>query len=614
MRYLRAKIAPAAMLLWLGLGVTPASGQVGMNYVKATQTNIYDWRSAMINPSVSALQTGALEVGFKVLHLGFLANDATPFKAGYFIFNLPRRLPYKLTFGLQSELFHSPNYRENLFRVVFSRRVSNKATIGLGLGFRNVSFDVDPASEEHLNDPVFAKGTSFFRPDISLGATLMPTPALVIGIGVAHLNRPNVALGEAGMHLDPALSIGLKYSLGTTAVHTRTRVDQNAVVPGLSLQASDENLGFIEAGVDREAVNLLGRLHVNGPVTVGYGVEYPISELSGNGIGSHEVAMIFEFDRIRKPIELLDLPKDWQPLQPEMAQIRVVPQFIAVAEVERVDIVDKVIERELESLAKLDSVAKRRLTAFDLGISDSATAEPPSLYYNLITRELVYLDARNSKDAASDPYSRESRKDDAAVIVNFTMDKSYYSFLDSLGREMLKNPELRTVILTPESQVMRASLINSYLADTLGIPGSRFQVQLVPENAAKEEMHLKSPLWDFLNIEKHGARDSIRIANPDSVVITIFPIDPSMHNREWKFVVEDSNNSVIYSRSGSGDEQQRFVWHWLNNRDEIIPYGFYRYYVEWTDEQGAVRRSAPRFFYAREVRSRIRISLPNLQK
>ena len=158
------------LLLLLILAPPPLSAQVGQNYFPADPANIYDWRSAMINPSISDFQNGAVDIGFKIIYLGFADNNASAFKASYVLLNVPRRLPYLLTGGFQLQLFSTPLYQETEVKFIFSRRIKRIYSVGLSFGLLGVSYNRDNFDLVDAGDPVFANGAPPAGPWISAWA------------------------------------------------------------------------------------------------------------------------------------------------------------------------------------------------------------------------------------------------------------------------------------------------------------------------------------------------------------------------------------------------------------------------------------------------------------
>ena len=197
-----AKSLPV-LLIGISLLSLPLKAQVGKSYFPADPANLYNWRSGMINPSIGAFQTGALEAGFKVFHLGFTDGNSTAFKSTYALLNLPRLLPAKLAFSIHTQLFTNPLFEDMEFNLNLSRQFFNIVSVGIATGFRGLSYQTENFDLVDLDDPVFANGSSRWQPDLGAGVTVLITPQIILGAGVSHLNRPVVSLLDNSIRLDP---------------------------------------------------------------------------------------------------------------------------------------------------------------------------------------------------------------------------------------------------------------------------------------------------------------------------------------------------------------------------------------------------------------------------
>lgn len=612
------KILFVAILFMIFGATTATQAQVGLDFFRAEPANLYDWRAAMVNPSIGALQTGAVEAGFKIFHLGFADAGAALFKAGYFVLNVPKRLPFELTAGLQTQHFTTPLYNESSLRVALSRRFSPKLALGIGIGMLGISYQASEFELDDFSDPVLAGGTSLWRPDLHLGLTFMPFSTVIVAAGVSHLNRPNLSLVDDAVRLEPVFTFGLKYSLGRAQMQTGGTIDRTSVSRRASVQYTDEALGFVQIGVDDEAISLLSRLNVSGPLSVGYGASLPINELSGTAAGSHEAAFIYEFDRLQKPIELVEVPERRMPIKPEMARIRVVPQFLTRLEHSTVDIVTKNVVREVSQNLAEDAI--QQLTSYDLGLTDTMSIGTPLFLTNQFERFDPAGETGNliTLEGESGLYFEKnfdfSLQDTAKTKEDFffTTDTSYIAFLRELGRDLKNNPAKKTMIVTSNEQLTRARLIVKFLSDSLQIPASQYLVKVVPS----ELVDADQPVRQRWRPDSLSRQEVIRLADPQHVLISVFPIDTSSHFKPWQFVVERSDGTRIFTYRGiSTDQQQQFRWEWRDNDGRLIDNGFYRYYVEWEDDSGQTIQSAPKMLYARELRSTVHIQIaPQYQR
>lgn len=566
--------------LLLVLATLPLSAQVGQNYFPADPANIYDWRSAMVNPSISDFQNGAVDIGFKILYLGFADNNASAFKASYVLLNVPRRLPYMLTGGFQLQLFSTPLYQETELKFIFSRRIKRIYSVGLSLGLLGVSYNRDNFDLVDPGDPVFAKGTSRWPLDIGLGVTMMPTERWLIGLGIRHLNSPPVSLLNNDVKLSPTINIGVSFSMGSYSFHGGTSQWDEERVPSGFVQLYDPGMGMAQAGLEKRMAWMRGYLNVRGPLSVGYGFSYPLKELAGSTSGTHEAFLIYEFDRAR-PAPSYNLPPDdnWQ-YTPGMSRIGVVPQYYTAANVEALDIFEKQLIREVEE--DLDSLEISSLTAADVGLLDSTSTQEPVFPFEL-----------------EPAFNYDSS---AANYFNYTPE--YLRSLQDLQADLGgKAPEV--VLIAPRTQDKRASGLGNYI--TKEVEDSSKSVSINRPHYKSKEDSLR--LNRAITLQELLRDDNLMVLKPAGVVFTVFPIMQEESGLPWQLIVENEAGERVYQHSGNGSAQTEVAWDWRDSEGRIIEPGFYRYYVSWEDRWGQERHSAARILYARKLKRNIRIKV-----
>ncbi|MCA9732142.1 MAG: type IX secretion system membrane protein PorP/SprF [Deferribacteres bacterium] len=586
MSCLRVKNLVLSTLLCFGaMGTLKA--QIAGTDLPAIPTDVHDWRSIQVNPSIAGLQSGALEMGYRVLHAGFADAGTSLFKSGYVVLNFPRRLPGESSLGFASTMFTTPIWQESELHLFFSKRLTPQFELGLSLGA--INFNYQTAHFTYLDtdfndDPVFNNGTSLWKLDTGFGVTYTPTSSILVGLGITHLNRPNVSLIGDDIHLNPALVLGVKFNLQQATVHASAKTSKYTSGSGTVIQLSHSELGTAHLGLDTDRIWARGRLNMRGPFGFAYGMYFPINDFAGQSAGSHEIAVIYEFDRQEQKIELSEPPDDWQTFLPEMPTIRVEPQIIAWAEGdESVDIVSKKIKRDVNS--KLDSTALSKLTLFDLGLVDTinvgseiTTFEPHkhSLRDTLHTRSLGYVTREN-----------------------------YFKFLDSLAVDLRLDSNKTAHIITPNSTMERIYLMGEYMQEDLEVPRPKFTINEGSGDVIVDSTFITRN-WQGGAVPKFN---EYRFAIPDSLVITVFPIDSSMNKHPWTFIVENTNGDTVFTKSGDCKDVRKIIWDWRDMDRKIIPYGFYKYYISWFDALGRLRHSSQRLIYARQLRSEIHIDI-----
>ncbi|KAA3658391.1 MAG: hypothetical protein DWQ10_11280 [Calditrichaeota bacterium] len=151
----------------------------------------------------------------------------------------------------------------------------------------------------------------------------------------------------------------------------------------------------------------------------------------------------------------------------------------------------------------------------------------------------------------------------------------------------------------------RIYLMSEYMQEDLEVPRPKFTINEGSGDVIVDSSFMVNR-WPGSEVP---AFDEYRFAIPDSLVITVFPIDASMNKHPWTFIVVNMEGDTIFTRTGSCDKVRKIVWHWRDLEGNIIPYGFYKYYISWVDAAGRLRHSSQRLIYARQLRSNIHIDI-----
>ena len=574
----RAKFQTVSVLAAILLA-RPAAGQVGANYFVTDPANLYDWRAALLNPSIGAYQTGAVEFGFKVFQLGFADAGATLFKSGYAVLNLPRRLPANLTFGVQTQAFVTPLLRDTRFQLTLSRAFFQVFSLGVGVGMLGFSYSTDSFDLVDPDDPVFSGGTSRWQPDLSLGLTIVPMSSLVLGVSVRHLNQPAVSLRDNSVRLEPTISVGLAFNFGSLGLHSGGTQLHKGGRPNGFLQLHSDNIGQLQVGYQNEAAWLRGRLRVAGPVSVGYGLSYPLGELQGATKGSHEAFLAYEFDRLKGMPDLLSPPQGPPPFKPAMPRIDLTPQFMALADERTVDIYAKRLVREIAR----DIDAKVLARIADLQVASIDTSFVERVFPFELEKAVPSDSAKKFRDKYSDRYLASLRR---------------------LREDLSSNPA-DVVIIAPESQQHRAMALGEYFREVLRdteagvtLSQARFLSDL---DSLRQDAQPK--VADLKPVEE------IVLLRPDTVRFTIYPISANNTPLEWTLMVETKEGELVFQHDGLTAEVTTVAWDWRDRNGSVISPGYYKYYVQWYDENGQLRVSPSQLLYARKLQRNIHVKI-----
>lgn len=575
MLWLRVKIWILLLLCSNGL----LFSQVGQTYFSANPANLYEWRSGLVNPSIGAYQTKAVEVGFKLLHLGFADANAAQFKATYLRLNLPRQLPAQLALGLNSRLFTTPIFQEMSFQINLARQFPAKFAVGLSLGLLGISYDRSNFDLVDPDDPVFAGGTSRLQPDVGVGVTLLALRPLVIGFSANHLNRPIISLVDDNLRLEPTFSLGVALHLNTVTVQSSGSRGNNDNLSTGSIQIFDPIKGFLLGGVDQNSFYLRSRLHVKGGISVGYGFSYPLGEFSGTSSGSHEAILVYEFNR-QYPLPRLDVPApEWGEFKPDIPRVDLTPQYFSLASTEKVTIYEKRLHRHFQEDLTPEILA--RLDDIDLGTLDSAFVDE---IFPMLTDVATVTDSLSEMDT-------------------LTFSPEYQRALQKLRKEL---PHLSqdVLLITPETQKRRALLLKALLEESYYDTTEKITIlQTTAFPGAQKKPHKpKLSLSDIANSEK------IIYFRPERVIFNVYSLVAEQAPTPWFLVVENQDGVEVWRTRGDMKEQQ-IPWNWRDHQGQIIEPGFYRYYVTWQDEWGQERRSLAHTLYVRKFIREIHLKI-----
>lgn len=566
------------LFLMTGMAV-PSYGQVAQENFQADPANLYEWRALMANPSIGAFQTGAFEAGVKIFHLGFADAGASLFKTAYGLVNLPRMLPGKFAFGFRSQMFNTPIYRETELHFNVSRRFFGAVSLGLSAGLRNISYRTENFNLVDANDPVFAGGGSRWTTDLGAGVTIIPMPAVVVGIGARHLNEPPVTLSGNDITLEPAITASVSFNFGSLALNSGSRERENKFLPRGYAQVYDPQVGMLQLGYTQDLAWLRGRLHVAGPLSIGYGFSLATGELQGTSNGTHEATVVWEFDRLRGLPRQGIPPSHWTPFQPEMARIGIVPQYAVLGSEEAVDIFTKVLIREISP--DVDRAALGKLTEFDLGILDTSFVE------KVIPFELQKVEPIDSTAEFTGQYS-----------------SGYRASLSRLRADLV-NKEVEALIVAPETQIQRAMALGNYLRQALNARNARLSVNKPDPLSYAASVSLSGNI----QLQHIQPTDTLTLLNPGQIVFTIHPIAQKNGPQEWTLVVENAKGRHVYEHTQQADTLTHVAWNWRDHEGRVIAPGFYRYYVAWEAQGGQIFHSPARKIYARELRRRIHLKI-----
>ncbi|MDZ7344364.1 MAG: hypothetical protein ONA90_07600, partial [candidate division KSB1 bacterium] len=530
------------------------------------------------NPSIASYQPSMLQVGMRFFHLGFIDGEAARFRLNYVSLILPRWLPAELAFAAHAQSISMPIYSQSYVSAAVSRRFHKMVAVGLKAGLLSKSYDPSEFNLDDLDDPLFRDQPRLTRVDLGGGITIWPSPFVSVALGRDHLNRPNVALGEPAFQLQPENHIAVAFHFGNlrTAFVTQNR-EQGLYVGGFA-EVSDPELGFARLGVDELAVQLEGRIRVRGPLNLNYAFNYPTGDLRGETSGSHEFALVFEFDRLTRLPRLEKPPVFRYDFQASSPPEPSPPRAHVRADVETLEIINQRLQRTIAPDVPRHALAA--IPSYDLGVLDSSLTAPKLPLY------LSPIISADTSAALRGSYSTQ-----------------YWHSLRQLAATMNQVPVSEAAIIASPFARPRAVSLRNYLLQNTPLGLGKIQVG---------EPRFASRMDSLLFYRPEGNRiimptEERLVLNPSAAIFHIATANFSSPPLRWQLIVEREGGTAIWKMEGRARMPNQLVWNWRDSNGELIAPGYYHYYVSWQAADGTTHTSPVRKFYVKKLQRTINI-------
>jgi hypothetical protein len=559
----------------LALAFSSASAQ---NLLQPHPLDIYSGQAHLLNPAIINYQPSMIQAGMRVFHLGFLDDNAAQFRLNYISIVLPRWLPKELAFAAHAQSLSMPIYSQSYISLALSRRYKNLFAVGLKAGLLNKSYDQNEFNLDDADDPVFKSQKGFTRLDLGVGVTYWPLPTVSVSLSRDHLNRPNVALGQSKFKLDGETHLAMIYHFGNMQTAFVTQRDELGLRAGGFFQYENPAWGFARLGIDKIAVNLESRLHLYGPVSLNYSLNYPRTDLRGETSGSHEFALVFQLDRLSPLPKLQNPPPFRYTFEAPVAFAPSAARAHLRAENEVLEITAKRLLRVIAPDVPTHALAA--LSSYDLGVFDSSSVAKNLSFH------VVPIAAADTSIKLLGLYSNDYR----------------YS-LRQLSENINKTPGATATIVTNPFAKSRALALRNYLAENAPLDSSKIQVG---------EPDFESSLDSLRAYRRAGnriivPREEVLELNPEAAIFHIATANFSASPQHWQLTVEKEIGGTIWKMEGHGNIPQQLVWNWRDNSGKIVAPGYYRYSLSWLTANGTFNSSPSGRFYVKKFQRTITI-------
>jgi hypothetical protein len=564
------KITWLAIFAWLA----SASAQ---NLLQPHPLDLRSGQAHLLNPSIMSYQDNLIQLGMRFYHLGFIDGSATRFRLNYFSVVVPRWLPAELALAAHGQTLSLPLYNQSYLSVAVSRRYQRRFAVGLQAGLLSKSYDRGEFNLVDPDDPVFRNQTGFTRFDLGAGVTYWPLPMLSIALSRDHLNRPNLALGAQGFQLPGETHLALAYHFGNMqAAFIAQRSDQG-FRPGGFVEMTDPDRGFLRLGFDNLGVQMEGRLLLYGPMSLNYSFNYPTADLRGETSGSHEIAFVFEFDRLSKMPKIEEAPAFRYSFTAPPTSAASAPRVFLRAESDGLEIIAKRLRRIIAP--DVPAHALSALSNSDLGGMDSAFVA------TTLPIEFAPISNGDSSATLSGLYSR-----------------TYWHSLRQLSESLTRLPVHQTTIVTNPFSQRRAMELRNYLQqsgpDTIQLGQPYFASRL-------DSLRFSRRAYNRIIVPK----EEVLVLNPQAAIFHIATANFSLPPGRWQLTVEKEFGGAVWKMEGKGRLPEQLVWNWRDNNGKLIVPGYYRYFISWQTTDGVAFKSPSRQFYVKKFQRTITINV-----
>jgi hypothetical protein len=557
------------------------SSVAAQNLLTPHPLDIRSGQAHLLNPSIISYQPSMIQAGMRVFHLGFLDESAGRFRLNYISVVLPRSLPQDLAVAAHAQSLNMPIYSQSYFSFALSRRFKNLFSVGLKAGLLSKSYNRDDFNLVDLDDPVFKNQKGFTRLDLGGGVTFWPLPSVSVSLSRDHLNRPNVALGQAKFKLDGENHLALAYHFGNLQTAFLTQRDGQGLRAGGFFQYDDPAWGFLRLGIDKLAMNLESRLQLYGPVSLNYSLNYPTADLRGETSGSHEFALVFELDRLSS-LPKLQTPPPFRYTFAAPARFEPpTPRVYLRAENDVLEITAKRLQRVVAPDVPAQALAA--LSAYDLGVFDSS----------FVSRNLSF-------------HVTPLAEADTSVKLLGLYSNDYRYSLRQLSENINKTPGATATIVTNPFAKSRAQALRNYLIDNSPLDLKKIQVG---------EPDFENRLDSLRAYRRAGSatrnlivpREEVLALNPQAAIFHIATANFSAPPKRWQLAVEKENGAAVWKMEGQDRIPQQLVWNWHDNAGKVVAPGYYRYFISWQTADGYLYQSPAGRFYVKKFQRTITI-------
>lgn len=545
-----------------------------------------------VNPAVNAIMGERFVSGLRVYHIGILDNSFG-LKTGFFSYHFPWNYRGLVVNG---QFFNSSLYRQSNFGLQYARGYGGFC-VGGSLNLFSKFYVTDRFNLEDKFDPVFENGTT--KLGISLGAGILafPLPFLTLGLSVEHLNQPNISLINDDVWQPMAFHLGIKYNVGRLRPSVGLGniqwgrfedqgIDQSIRDASLDFEIESplSDWGIVRLGYNQLRYKLEGQFHVTGGLSINCSYDIPATEVRTSSIGTPQLTIIYDFDRLhglpeKSPLILLS---------PKKQRATVVPShqhqqfFYTFSPSDRLHIFERNIVRRIDSNISAQDLS--RLSPEGLGTLSSIETHQR---YNFKTEPL--------------------KVKDPLLELEGTYTAEYHTSISEMTSSLKEKPQVKaSIIAFPGTEHRANSILNFVTGEQHMLPHQvKAYVPVRYDSLTPEQVDL------ILHLPSSECQITTK---PDSLKLSLLSIHMDDYRKDWSLVILDDNDRLVHRIDGQGLPLTHISWDWKLEDGSLIKPGYYSYHLCWFDETGNLHKSKRQFLTVQKTKKVLNIEITRRKK
>jgi len=530
-------------IILLFIAVFPNAAQ-SQDYIRANPADVNDAQSLFINPAVVPFQNLCLNLGMKIYHVGFIANNSSALKHSYNSNSIPNFAFNNIGLGILMESFYTPYFYTVGIGTAVAYPLSNIISFGISAKALNINYRVDANNVFDPNDPLF-NDLNNWNVSFGTGFLVRPDRNFMFGISCNNINRPDLSLVNKGARQPIVFDFGLKYYYSIFGASLFGNYQQDNLTISALAEVKLYNQGLLKTGYHDRSFMLEGQLDLSSNLSLHYRLEYPLNELNHYSHGSHQLG--FSWNLRQNEGYSYDI-------QASVDTVQVVRQRSVLQ-------IDKILTDDIDRLfSYLDDA--------DLGIPGNGAA--PKLMTKLVNDPELSLD--------EEMYRLYRTKLTDLLLTN----KNIYNEKNTINIYCRDN-------LTAQ----RAIRIKNFLITELGINEDYIKIYNDPNRAKVDSLQRKERINNLKNeIDNHfhddDQKDYVELAQPwvemlEPKIIS-FHIGNIVKKKvyQWKVEIKSIAGEVVHTIIGYHEIPDLITWDGFTADSKLLEVGNYYYSLQYS--------------------------------